>query len=242
MKKLTVLFALLLAPALFACGPHVCPCPAAPKKVGCGSLTTGAEVSRMAVMIKTPTCLGSGTLIIHNDRLYVLSCHHVCGDVTPDEDGWPLVLRTRVGKVELKRTGRVVAACAKSDLALVEIRPHADSMHGLLGAADTRDDPEAEAGDDCFYCGQAYIPWNLQRALVMGDHSVTFEGYPETEYLAVGGAAWYGHSGSGVFVVRGGRPRLAGVLVVGLAFSKGPTTPAGAVPFYKIKAFLKKVK
>lgn len=244
MKRLiAVLSLILLATAAVAVGPHLTITgkmidrKAATEHAG-SPANIGKWVSEYAVMVGG----GAGTMITYRDKVYVLSCHHVAGDVTPEEGGWPLVLKSRAGRVKTERPGRVVLSDAKLDLALIEVRPGGPELHPGLDASPLPDkDPGAEAGDECWYCGAAYIEWNLQRGVVMGDEVTSYRG-EVTDYLAVSGSAWYGHSGSGVFVVRGGRPVLAGVLVIGLNIGRGPRPPAGAVPLYKVKAFLRKLK
>ena len=187
--------------------------------------------------------VGAGTVVDAGGKTYVLTAAHVVEDalVSPpahylDAAGVPVVVRpparwrkvaveSRAGKATTSRKADVVWYDRKADLALL-LPESADGLHAAR-VADAGH--EVEPGEDCWYCGLGSgLKWNLVRTIVNQE--------TESE-LIVNGEAWYGHSGSGVFVRLPSGHRLVGVLVRPNNI-RSPKTAAECVPLRDIRRFL----
>lgn len=235
-------------PAAAPCRPKGCVacCPVAKP-----CLRTQVIETSVIVGVGGDEC-GSGTLFTHKGKLYVLTAAHVVADAyatryetTLDGEGKvtkvavqyvkPITVRSRLGKSKTVTPARIVRYGADwekdgPDLAVLSVD---GPLCGWRPATLATGSP-VEAGESVWYCGfGGGIPWNLQKSIVNQN---------DGRYLVVNGGAWYGHSGSGVFVLRGGRYVLVGVVVAHMQLPRYyPRTPAECEPLREVRKFLEGV-
>lgn len=187
---------------------------------------------------------GSGTVIDYKGKTYVLTAAHCCEHLYQteersylDKDGNLVLIKRRVtkeldivtrrGKVESKRTAKLLWYDKDTDLALLSV-----DARGLTSAKVPDKDVEVEPGELAWACGSgAGVEFNLVRTSVakVEDAAVTTNGK----------GLFFGHSGSGLFVKRdccGTRYVLAGVVVRG---HSPYATFVESVPLSAILTFLK---
>lgn len=190
------------------------------------------EVNEPSVTILRPSPFGyrgcgTGTVIRHGGKLYVLTAAHV---VSPGDDKERQVVRSKKGRVYSERKAKVVALDPCEDLALLSLDDPAGLYPALL--PDTLTDPTP--GEDVWYSGYGgRLPWNLQRGIV--------NQYDPDDGYWVNGGGWFGHSGSAVYVKRGGKLVVSGVLYA-MHSPDNPKSPLIVVPHHKVLKFLKGVK
>lgn len=185
--------------------------------------SVACDVVEPSVTIFTPVAAGTGTLIEYKGELLILTAAHVAEDLyTPrvdlfiNEKGEPVV---QVNQEPL--TADIITSDGRSmkarpvwyspkwseaggvDLAL--LRP-LGSTRGIRPALVlTEKDAAPELGEDLYYCGfGGGIFENLEKSIV---NKVA------EDHIRTNGIGFYGHSGSGVYLKREGRWKLAGVLV-----------------------------
>lgn len=213
--RFSVLFFVLLAAGLTATclvGPPANP---GPRVYDCSfSLVTAAgEV------------YGSSTLIRWHGKQYLLTADHVVRDLL-GEPGDIHVIKEGVSDVladvVLRNEDHSVM-----DLALLTPREGLPSEEAALGL-----DSPLTVGEDVFYCGS---PGGFQQLF---ERTVVMD-VREQRFFMVGGLGYYGSSGSGVFVLRGRRPVLVGV-IVRIAWQAGKA-PMLAESQDTIKTFLSRL-
>lgn len=180
-----------------------------------------------ATQVSVSSSYGSGTVIYHGGEVFVLTAHHVIetalaprkqtyfdelGKVVEVEVKAPLPV-TITNKCEkgneTTRVGDIVWSSQGPDLALVRPRCPKGLVSARIASRGT-----LSAGEACWYCGHGGgLPWSLQLSII---NRPLYRGY-----TYVNGGAWFGHSGSGLFVRRandnsGSRNRhdLVGVVVM----------------------------
>jgi S1-C subfamily serine protease len=188
---------------------------------------------------------GTGTAIAVGRETLILTAAHVVAEAwdvpattwrdgdgneviaaPPDRKPRPVWVYTKDRKVETKRQARLVWYDAANDLAL--LRPAC--AKGLVVAHVACPKIELDEGEDAWYCGYGGgLVQNLQKTIINQD---------DDEWTTVNGGGWYGHSGSGLFVSRGGKLVLVGV-VVQLQNTRNPKSPIRCVTRAKIGAFLR---
>lgn len=203
------------------------------------------QVVSPSVVVLADNSMGTGTAITFKGNVYVLTAAHVVADnmnptltfrvdgtgkttVTIDKTPKPVTLasKNKTGKAVTNQSGKIIWYDAHNDLALI-LPNNPDS----LTPAQPPDCYEPELGEDVYYCGSGGgLHWSLVKSIV--------NQYDDT-YLTVNGAGWYGHSGSGVYMKRGGNWQLHGVLV---AFAQWPKnnirSPMVCVPLPTVYKFL----
>jgi hypothetical protein len=179
------------------------------------------EVVDNAVILHVPGAAGSGTLIDVNGERLVLTAAHVVDSCYQEEtvtylgpDGKEFA-RTRATVKEVEAVFRDGTRLKGKpvwsnkdwrggglDLALVR-------LDGDLGkrsvAATAFGEDRFDEGEDAAYCGYgAGVEFSLEKTIV---------NQYRDRYLTVNGIGTWGHSGSGVYVVRNGKWVLVGVVV-----------------------------
>lgn len=155
----------------------------------------GRQALDCAVLIggESGSYWGAGTLIRVDGDVYVLTAEHV----VPEDSIYHCTLRTGAWF-----TAERVHGSLEHDMALLRPRFIPDGLLLSRTAHITLGRPRP--GEPVWYCGYgSSVPFNLDRGIVSRVH-------PDT--VAVTGNAWFGHSGSGVFVRRGGNYYLVGVM------------------------------
>lgn len=184
------------------------------------------QVVACSVEVHCPDGYGAGTLVRHGGRVRVLTAGHVVSGVKPDE-----VCRVtmRRGKGKLDIEARVLRYDRLADLALLQLSPDApaDLPTANLGLGVA----ELEPGEDVLFCGPGGgLPYSLIHSFVNQERDGD---------LLVNGEAWFGHSGSGVYVKRDGKWLLVGVISrTALPLDDNPRTPTVCVGRAAIKRFL----
>lgn len=190
------------------------------------------EVNEPSVTILRPTPFGyrgcgTGTVIKHNGKLYVLTAAHVLDGADHKERQ---VIRSKKGRVYSERKASVTAVDTTEDLALLALDDPAGLSPALLPPTLTDPTP----GEEVWYSGYGgKLPWNLQRGIV--------NQYDPDDGYWVNGGGWFGHSGSAVYVKRDGKLVVSGVLYA-LHSIDNPKSPLIVVPHHKVLKFLKGVK
>jgi Trypsin-like peptidase domain len=161
--------------------------------------------------------IGSGTEGTYRGQVYVLTAGHVA-------KGAETISVCGVDKVD--RRAVVLALDEDIDLALLWVK----------GSPPSSDLPELdpvypEDGEDCWYTtsGSGVSLWTEKATI----GRAVYHGYD----TLVTGQAWCGSSGGGVFVKRGNKLRLAGVIV--RVKSDAPRAPTMCVGCFNIRKFLK---
>ncbi len=177
------------------------------------------QVIESSVIVSSDTGYGSGTVIRHDGSLKILTAAHVV------EGSETVLITSRLTRtLRVDREARVVARNEKDDLALLEV-----DDQDYLKAAHVFAVDDVELGEDAWYCGfGSGMSWNLQKTIINRD---------DHDWTTVNGMGWYGHSGSGLFVKRGDKWVLIGV-VVRLQNPKNPKSPCHCVTRARIKKFL----
>lgn len=180
------------------------------------------EVLRPAVALKDNKYLSSGVVVqvaTAPPRKLVLTCAHCC---EPDQE---MDVISRRGSKDATSKAKVVWRDVKADLALLKPQSEDSLVAALIPEVDAVD---VRPGRAVWYCGSGGgLTFSLVKSIV-NQH--------KGGWLLVNGEGHYGHSGSGVFVRKGGKYLLVGVLRGG--WDKSPKTPVACVPLEKIREHL----
>lgn len=182
----------------------------------------------------TSNGIGSGTCIRVRGELLILTAGHVVKGA--DLVRIKKTFGVRVGLDGISQRATVVAfSDPDSGLDLSLVKPADGYGEGLTPAAVLDTPTVLHLGEAVWYCGSGGgIENNLERS-ILNRLNFLMPGEP-VPYLVVNGNGWHGHSGSGVFVKRGGRFQLAGVVLAGLRTY--PKTPVFCRQPQEVRDFL----
>lgn len=177
------------------CGPAECCAPA--------DQTVEQGVCDPYVQITIPgKCIGSGTVIRVGDETLILTCAHVAICMVDETDGAAVLGQAIL--TQGKKSWKADLAVVRFDRDLALLRPK--SADGFSGVAHYTGKEKLTRGEDVWYCG---TPRGFHSSL---ERSIVNQVCPDG-MVAVNGNGWYGNSGCGVYVKRGGRFVLVGVMV-----------------------------
>lgn len=223
----TFLFALALFLGLGCSPPAKPPAPAAPCKE-CAKEAPGPRVLSWSLLLSGKAGEGRGSAVLLKTRgraVKALTAKHCVDDQPAGGKEWGLRVEDHGKRI---RRARVERHSIRQDVSLLEIEAR-DDLHGslLLGY----DEEAPVPGEDCWWAGWGdRLEWNLAKGTVIGQRD---------DGLLIHGPAWYGHSGSGLFLARHGRLRLAGIVVRAWKNPHdSPRTPTVCVPWTEIRKFL----
>lgn len=179
-----------------------CPCcaPSVPQTVASGVVAPSVE-------IRTEDCQGAGTVVLWRGKRLVVGAAHVTPKV-----GAVVTVRKECegteGNVQEFEAKVIFAGDPEAtkgvDVAILEPDPLCD-----FPATPLDDSVKLVRGEDAWFCGTAGGVHGLLVKSVVNrpEYRTGFH-----TWLLVNGEAWFGHSGSGVFVKRDGKFRLVGVI------------------------------
>jgi S1-C subfamily serine protease len=167
---------------------------------------------------------GAGVTILWGGRVCVLTAGHVVNG------GQKFGVRRAGGRTvecELIKQGNPV------DLALLCPLDNLDCPAALLCSVEA-----LKPGESLWTIG---APGGLEGSLHPATVDVPCVRYRGRHYLRYAGDGWYGNSGGGVYVLRGGKWMLCGITVM-LADPRNPRTPCYAERHTAIQAFLRGIE
>lgn len=173
-------------------------------------------------------CVGSGICVRHEGRFVVLTAAHVAEAAVEAKVPQLELVIDQVNGLILKimdsaprtflctwRDGTTAEASVIGkngnwfttglDLAVLMPENATEAFKKGWGSKLVDIKAELEEGEDVWFCGSGgAIPFMLEKTILNKQ---------DGRFLTVNGIGWYGHSGSGVFVKRGGEYVLVGIIV-----------------------------